>query len=137
MAKKSDYSLFSNFFFNSLKKLEYSLIFRSSFFTIHYFWAHYSLFIIKKGHYSLIIIPHLDPHIVKIQMKCHKQRHLIRVCTVAKTKKRSSEKRIQFYEETIIWASSQENPSSGFLTKRVSNQSPQLQRLARKLKFHL
>ena len=23
--------------------------------------AHYSLFIIKKGHYSLIIIPHPDP----------------------------------------------------------------------------
>ena len=26
------------------------------------FFAHYSLFIIKKGHYSLIIIPHPDPH---------------------------------------------------------------------------
>ena len=26
------------------------------------FLAHYSLFIIKKGHYSLIIIPHPDPH---------------------------------------------------------------------------
>ena len=25
--------------------------------------AHYSLFIIKKGHYSLIIIPHPDPHV--------------------------------------------------------------------------
>ena len=36
-----------------------------------------------------------------------------------------------------IWASSRENLSSGFPTKRVSNQSPQLQRLARKLKFHL
>ena len=35
------------------------------------------------------------------------------------------------------WASSRENLSSGFPTKRVSNQSPQLQRLARKLKFHL
>ena len=35
------------------------------------------------------------------------------------------------------WTSSQENLSSGFLTKRVSNQSPQLQGLARKLKFHL
>ena len=31
----------------------------------------------------------------------------------------------------------QENLSSGFPRKRVSNQSPQLQRLARKLKFHL
>ena len=28
----------------------------------HFLLAHYSLFIIKKGHYSLIIIPHLDPH---------------------------------------------------------------------------
>ena len=36
----------------------------------------------------------------------------------------------------IIWASSRGNLSSGLLTKRVSNQSPQLQRLARKLKFH-
>ena len=36
-----------------------------------------------------------------------------------------------------IWASPQEDLSSGFPTKRVSNQSPQLQRLARKLKFHL
>ena len=37
----------------------------------------------------------------------------------------------------IIWASSRENLSSGFPTERISNQSPQLQRLARKLKFHL
>ena len=35
------------------------------------------------------------------------------------------------------WASSLENQSSGFRTKRDSNQSPQLQRLARKLKIHL
>ena len=35
------------------------------------------------------------------------------------------------------WASSRENLSSGFPTKRVSNRSPQLQRLARKLKFYL
>ena len=61
MAKKYDYSLFANFFFNSLKILDYSLIFSASIFTIHYFLAHYSLFIIKKGHYSLIIIPHPDP----------------------------------------------------------------------------
>ena len=33
-----------------------------------------------------------------------------------------------------IWASSRENLSSGFPTKRVSNRSPQL---ARKLKFYL
>ena len=37
----------------------------------------------------------------------------------------------------IIWASTQQNLSSGFPTKRGSNQSPQLQRLARKLKFRL
>ena len=35
----------------------------------------------------------------------------------------------------IVWASSRENLSSGFPTKRASNQSLQLQRLARKLKF--
>ena len=37
-------------------------MFRPSLFTIYYFLAHYSLFIIKKGHYSLIIIPQPDPH---------------------------------------------------------------------------
>ena len=36
-----------------------------------------------------------------------------------------------------IWAATRENLSSGFPTKRVSNKSPQLQRLDRKLKFHL
>ena len=35
------------------------------------------------------------------------------------------------------WASSQENLSSGFPTKRVSNQSPQLHRLASEFKFRL
>ena len=63
MAKKSDYSLFINFYFNSLKKnriIHYFLGSHYSLFII--FLAHYSLFIIKKGHYSLIIIPHLDPH---------------------------------------------------------------------------
>ena len=37
----------------------------------------------------------------------------------------------------IKWASSRENLSSGFPTKRVTDQSPQLQRLARKFKIHL
>ena len=36
-----------------------------------------------------------------------------------------------------LWASTRQNLSSGFQTKQVSNQSPQLQRLARKLKFQL
>ena len=36
----------------------------------------------------------------------------------------------------IIWASSQQNLSSGFPTKRDSYQSSQPQRLARKLKFY-
>ena len=36
-----------------------------------------------------------------------------------------------FSNPTSIWASSRENLSLGFPTKRVSNQSPQLQRLAR------
>ena len=36
-----------------------------------------------------------------------------------------------------IWALSWQNLSSGFLKKRDSNQSPQLQRLDRKLKFRL
>ena len=38
---------------------------------------------------------------------------------------------------TRMWASSRENLSSGFPTKRDINQSPQLQKLARKLKFCL
>ena len=62
VAKKSDYSLFIIFFFHPLKNriIHY---FRPSLFTIHYFLANFSLFIIKKGHYSLIIIPHPDPPI--------------------------------------------------------------------------
>ena len=41
-------------------------------------------------------------------------------------------------EKTIsIWASTRQNQSSGFPTKQDSNQSPQLQRPARKLKFNL
>ena len=43
-------------------KIGYSIIFMPSLFTIHYFLAHYSLFIIKKEHNSLIIVPHSDPH---------------------------------------------------------------------------
>ena len=35
------------------------------------------------------------------------------------------------------WASSRENLSLGFPTKRVSKQSTELQGLARKLNFHL
>ena len=35
----------------------------------------------------------------------------------------------------IIWAWTKQNLSSRFLTKQVSNRSPQLQRLARKLNF--
>ena len=45
---KSDYSLFINFFFYSLKIIGLYIIFRPSLFTIHFF-AHYSLFIIKKA----------------------------------------------------------------------------------------
>ena len=60
VAKKSDYSLFIKF---SSKKNRIIYYFRLSLFTIHYFLAHYSLFIIKRGHYSLIIIPHPDPHL--------------------------------------------------------------------------
>ena len=58
---KSDYSLFIYFFFYSLKIIGLFIIFGPSLFTIHYFFG--SLFTIhyKKGHYSLIIIPHLDP----------------------------------------------------------------------------
>ena len=40
-------------------------------------------------------------------------------------------------DSMVIWASSQESLPSGFPTKQVSNQSPQLHRLARKLKFYL
>ena len=64
MAKKSDYSVFINFFFNSLKNriIHYFLGPYYSLFITCIFLAHYSLFIIKKGLYSLIIIPHPDPH---------------------------------------------------------------------------
>ena len=44
---------------------------------------------------------------------------------------------IVFSASGVTWASSRENLSSGFPTKRVSNRSPQLQRLARKLKFYM
>ena len=61
---KSDYSLFINFFFYLLKMIGLFIVFRPSLFTIHYFFG--SLFTIhyKKGHSSLIIIPHLDPHML-------------------------------------------------------------------------
>ena len=39
--------------------------------------------------------------------------------------------------KSLYWPRRRENLSSGFPPKLVSNQSPQLQRLARKLKFHL
>ena len=44
---------------------------------------------------------------------------------------------VQLFSIKIKWAATRENLSSGFLIKRVSSQSPQLQRLARKLKFHM
>ena len=62
MAKKSDYSLFINFSFNSLKKIKLFIIFYALIFHYSLFLAHYSLFIIKKGNYSLIIITHPDPY---------------------------------------------------------------------------
>ena len=43
---------------------------------------------------------------------------------------------IKLLKKVNKWASSRESLSSGFPSKLVSNQSPQLQRLARKLKFH-
>ena len=46
--------IFITLFFNSLKKYDYSFMFRPSLFTIHY----------KKGHYSQITIPHPDPSIL-------------------------------------------------------------------------
>ena len=44
---------------------------------------------------------------------------------------------ITWHRPYIIWASSRENLSSGFPKERDSNQSAQLQRLARKIKFRL
>ena len=44
---------------------------------------------------------------------------------------------VLIYWHDHIWASTRENLSSGFPKKGVSNQSPQLQGLARKLKFHV
>ena len=61
VAKKSDYSLFINFFFNSLKNMIIHYFIGPHYSLFIIFLAHYSLFIIKKGHYSLIIIPHPDP----------------------------------------------------------------------------
>ena len=42
---------------------------------------------------------------------------------------------IIYMSQYIIWVATQENLSWGFLKKGDSNQSPQLQRLARKLEF--
>ena len=61
MAKKSDYSLFINFFFNPLKNRITHLILSPHYSLFIIFLAHYSLFIIKKGLHLIIIIPHLDP----------------------------------------------------------------------------
>ena len=58
-----------------------------------------------------------------------KRKPLILVCTISEVHLKDS--------LVIIWASSRENLSSRFLEKRVSNKSPQLQSLARKLKFHM
>ena len=68
MAKKSDYSLFINFFFNSLKYRIIHYVLGSHYSLFIIFLAHYSLFIIKKGHYSLIIIPHPDPHVYNVSL---------------------------------------------------------------------
>ena len=54
---------------------------------------------------------------------------LVRVCPIYTV--------IHHYITLLNMGPSRENLSSGFLTKRVSNQSPQLKRLARKFKFHL
>ena len=63
MAKKTDYLLFINFFFNSLKNriIHYFLCSHYLLFII-FFGSLFTIFFIKKGHYSLIIIPHPDPH---------------------------------------------------------------------------
>ena len=63
MAKKSDYSLFIDFFLQFIKKIGLFIIFLGS---------HYPLFIIKKSHYSLIIIPHPDPLVCLISLKIKK-----------------------------------------------------------------
>ena len=70
MAKKSDHSLFINSFFNSLKILDYLLIFRPSLFTIHYFGSLFTIHY-KKGHYSLIMIPHPDPQRMQAMIKIY------------------------------------------------------------------
>ena len=65
--KKSDYSLFTGWSSPTLCMSDdgENKVFKGKKrkrFNIHYFLAHYSLLNYKKGHYSLIIIPHLDPH---------------------------------------------------------------------------
>ena len=44
---------------------------------------------------------------------------------------------VVFPDHTHLLFLSRENLSSGFVTRQDKNQSPQLHRLARKLKFHL
>ena len=76
MAKKSDYSLVINFFFNSLKIGSF-IVFRPSIFTIPFFGSLFTIHY-KKGHYSLIIIPHPDP--LKYQYIVMIYRHFIIMC---------------------------------------------------------
>ena len=60
-----------------------------------------------------------------------------RIADIVEEEEEEATWRGQFHRYDIIWASSGENLSSGCPKKLDSNQSPQLQRLARKLQFHL
>ena len=59
---KYDYSLFIIVFYSL--KIVLFIIFRPPLFTIHFFGSLFTIHY-KKGHYSLIIIPHLDPYIYR------------------------------------------------------------------------
>ena len=52
-------------------------------------------------------------------------------------KKKDPDEVSKIKTSVIKWAVTRENLSLGFSTKRVSNQSPQLHRLAIKLKFYV
>ena len=71
---------------------------------------------------------------LQVLLKCHNLDHGYKIlfgwCTL-------TERRLKTDFSHTIWASSRENLSLGFPTKRVANQSLQLQRLARKFEISL
>ena len=67
----------------------------------------------------------------------HQARTLLKLRRCPGCSDSESSQLVCHFKHWINWALSQENLSTGFLTKQDSNQSPQLHGLARKLKFRL